>query len=228
MFEKLKQVILMIWGGVITLPLQVYFGDAFWFVEDNQGGGSFFFSHQFSFCRDELAALQPSLWIIFSLFLITDLDGFHRSADADKGWLVIIHQRVLPVRASRWRCGSVCLQASLSVSQYWLADADARRRSAEYQCRPRRRSGRFSEPASCSVLIFSVVLLHRSQGPLHNKTSFPQRPNGSRGHWWVLEVLFLYITLHRRSLKLQQQRPPTSLLRGKTNYLNTPRSEMVH
>lgn len=42
MFEKLKQVILMIWGGVITL--QVYFGDAFWFVEDNQGGGSFFFS----------------------------------------------------------------------------------------------------------------------------------------------------------------------------------------
>lgn len=39
---------------------------------------------------------------------------------------------------------------------------------------------------------------------------------------------YFYITLHRRSLKLQQQRPPTSLLCGKTNYLNTPRSEMVH
>lgn len=141
----------------------------FKFVQRNQGGsGMFFFPSNFFYFdtkalndfQDEITALQPLLWIIFGIFLITDLDSFHRSVCADKGWLVFIDQSVLPVRASGWRCGSVRFQPSLppfSLSQYWLADADARHCSAEYQCWLHRRSGRFGEPASCSVLNFCVL-----------------------------------------------------------------------
>lgn len=66
--------------------------------------------------RDEITALQLSLWTIVGLLLITDLDSFHCSVSAAKRRLLFIHQSLHPVRGSRWRCGSVCLQPPLCLS----------------------------------------------------------------------------------------------------------------
>lgn len=66
--------------------------------------------------RDEITARQLSLWTIVGLLLITDLDSFHCSVSAAKRRLLFIHQSLHPVRGSRWRCGSVCLQPPLCLS----------------------------------------------------------------------------------------------------------------
>ena len=93
----------------------------FWFVQGNQAGFFlFFFFLKFYFDTkalvDEITARQLSLWIIVGLLLITDLDSFHCSVSAAKRRLLFIHQSLHPVRGSRWRCGSVCLQPPLCLS----------------------------------------------------------------------------------------------------------------
>ena len=90
------------------------------FKEIKQAFFCFFFFFKFYFDTkalvDEITARQLSLWIIVGLLLITDLDSFHCSVSAAKRQLLFIHQSLHPVRGSRWRCGSVCLQPPLCLS----------------------------------------------------------------------------------------------------------------
>lgn len=56
------------------------------------------------------------LWIVFGVFPIINMDSFHHSVSADKGWLVFIHQRPSShsQQVTLWLCLSPAFTLSLS------------------------------------------------------------------------------------------------------------------
>lgn len=132
--------------------------------------------------QDKLAALQPCLWIIFGLPLITDLDSFHRSVGADKSWLVIFHQSV-PLWSEP--AGGAVAPPALSACLTAL-------------------TGRCRCEALLSRISMSASREERriwSQGPVHSlkkkKTSFPQLSNSDAltGKWELSAGSFISETL---------------------------------